>query len=470
MTVIALGITAWIGLRILSPSLWFPLDDAYITLHSAQVMHWGADPNFVGASPLLGATSAPFLVLVYLLLFLLPPVTALFTACWFGAIIYALGLVRIAYVFRLRPIYSAAVVVVGLLTSFVPFQLINGLETSWVLACVAWALALASEEKRNWAALVAGAAAALRPEFALYAALFSAALAWEDRSARSLAKYLLICAVPVIPGAIWYLHATGMPFSVTAEAKRYFYADAALPITGRLGEESIDIASFLLICGISTSALFFLEDSALAKANTAFLVLIFVIAFFSEPGGLGWNGFRYLIPVVPMMTWNLARLTHSRPNLSYLLGWSVIFSIAMLPKPVSAYRMGRTAARNEQNGVAVWANRNLPSNAIVMVHDAGYLSYATRFRMVDMVGLKTPVAVELNRTLTWANPKQGHTPVIAKLAIEAGASYLVTLHGWCDMDDVPGQLRNQHWSVDLLDTSGGYRIYHIAPPVETAAH
>src|ERR1700758_1323589 len=71
----------------------FPLDDPYIALHAAQVLHWGRDPNFPGVPALYGVTSAPFLALLYLLLFVLPPLFALDAACWMGVLAYVLGLV-----------------------------------------------------------------------------------------------------------------------------------------------------------------------------------------------------------------------------------------------------------------------------------------------------------------------------------------------------------------------------------------
>src|ERR1700676_1702939 len=71
--VVAVG---YIAMHLWRPVPVFPLDDAYITLHSAQVLHWGNDPSYPGVSPLYGITSAPFLALIYLLLFALSPLIA----------------------------------------------------------------------------------------------------------------------------------------------------------------------------------------------------------------------------------------------------------------------------------------------------------------------------------------------------------------------------------------------------------
>src|SRR5947209_7939823 len=78
----------WIVFHTLRAEPTFPLDDPYITLHSAQVLHTGYDPIYPGVSPLYGATSAPYLALVYTLLFFLHPLYALDTACWLGVLAY----------------------------------------------------------------------------------------------------------------------------------------------------------------------------------------------------------------------------------------------------------------------------------------------------------------------------------------------------------------------------------------------
>ena len=54
--------------RALLGSPVFPVNDAYITLHNAQVLHWGHDPNYPGTPALAGATSAVHLALVVLLI------------------------------------------------------------------------------------------------------------------------------------------------------------------------------------------------------------------------------------------------------------------------------------------------------------------------------------------------------------------------------------------------------------------
>src|SRR5580698_8031524 len=118
LSAVGLVTVAWLTSHLLYPQPKFPLDDPYITLHSAQVLHWGYDPNFPGVSPLYGATSAPFLGLVYLLFFFLQPLRALETACWLGILTYVLGLVYLTRTLRLSRLASFAIITLGLTTSF----------------------------------------------------------------------------------------------------------------------------------------------------------------------------------------------------------------------------------------------------------------------------------------------------------------------------------------------------------------
>jgi hypothetical protein len=96
------ALAAFCVVHVLRPVPAFPYDDPYIDLHSAQVLHAGFDSSYPGVPALFGVTSAPFVGLIYLLLFVLSPLQALDTACWIGVLFYALGLVRLARVLEMR--------------------------------------------------------------------------------------------------------------------------------------------------------------------------------------------------------------------------------------------------------------------------------------------------------------------------------------------------------------------------------
>ena len=160
----------------------FPVDDAYITLHNAQVLHWGHDPNFVGTPALAGATSPFHLALVAALMFVLKPLWALDVAAWLGALAFALGIVRLALAQSVPPGPTFMLVVAGLLAARTPHQLMNGLETGWAMAGVTWALAFASEESAASGfalAAICGTLPFLRPELTALSAMLLPIPAWR---------------------------------------------------------------------------------------------------------------------------------------------------------------------------------------------------------------------------------------------------------------------------------------------------
>ncbi|MGH9461247.1 MAG: hypothetical protein ACRD1X_08510 [Vicinamibacteria bacterium] len=51
----------------------------------------------------------------------------------------------------------------------------------------------------------------------------------------------------------------------------------------------------------------------------------------------------------------------------------------------------------ELDALAGWCRENLQPDAVLVIHDVGYTSHATDFRLVDFVGLKTPSSVGFHR-------------------------------------------------------------------------
>jgi hypothetical protein len=118
------------------PSLVFSPDDTYITLHNALALKAGHDPNFVGVSPLYGATSILHLVLETMLLYVVSPLRAVWVTSWIGIIAYGLGLVRLAFAMKTGAARAVVLVLLGLTVGLSPLQLLNGLETGLALAVI----------------------------------------------------------------------------------------------------------------------------------------------------------------------------------------------------------------------------------------------------------------------------------------------------------------------------------------------
>jgi hypothetical protein len=443
----------------------FPLDDPYITLHSAQVLHWGYDPNYPGVSPVYGATSAPFLGLVYLLLFFLHPLAALEMACWLGILAYVLGLVCLTRTFNLSRIASLAIIVLGLTSSFISFHLLNGLETPWAFACVIWTLSLSSAGRSSLAAFAAGVTAAIRPDLLPFTLLVVLALALNTPRPERL-RFLLRSTIALIPIALcsaWYFVQTGYPYPLTGIAKRFYMASAHLPAIYKLGTELLLFAIYLVSCGPILLGLKRIHDRfVLAVAGT---ILASLVAFYVQfPDGVGTNCFRYPVVFTPMLVWSVAALSRSQ-SIRRLLASSVTYSVALvLPYSVHTYLQATRHYDAAIHEAADWCEKNLPGDARILVVDAGYLAYATRFRILDCAGLKTPEAINLNREYTWPSNGDDRARAITALALQLHGTYLINLRVNTGLTNVPTRIEALGWRVERLKDVTLYSIYRLTPP------
>jgi len=448
----------------------FPLDDPYITLHSAQVLHWGFDPNYPGVSPLYGATSAPFLALVYVLLFFLKPLWALETAGWLGILAYVLGLVYLTRSFRLSRFASLAIIALGLTSSFIPVHLLNGLETAWAMACVIWALSLGSDDRPLLAALVAGFAAAIRPDLLPFTLMLIGALAVRLPRAERL-RFLLQATVALVPIALcsaWYFVQTGYAYPLTGITKRYYMASAHLPLASKLGTELLLVTIYLISCGPLVLGLRKIRDPlVLAVAGT--MLVSFVALYIQFPDGMGANCFRYPIVFTPMLVWSVAALSRDQ-TITRLLVISLIFSIG-LTFPYSLYIYLKQCRNYDAafHQSAQWCEKNLPGDARIMVVDAGYMAYATKFRILDCAGLKTPEAIKLNREYTWPSNGDDRARAMGALALKLHGTYLINLRNHSALKNVPSRMQALGWKVELLKEVPVYSIYRISPPAAPSA-
>jgi hypothetical protein len=464
----------------LRPVPAFLYDDPYITLHSAQVMHTGFDLNYPGVAPLFGVTSAPFAGLVYLLLFVLPPLLALDVACWLGILFYAFGLIYLADVLELRRYQQRLLVFLGLVSAPVPIHLLNGLETSCALAAVTWTLGLASGRRPRWltAAFLAGLSASLRPDLLPLAFLVIVTLGWQvvrlnpkqtNRWIRALAM-LIAGAVPIAICGLCYYHQTGSPIPLTGAAKRYFFAEDHWPIMRRLTSEAVGIFLFFVALGPLVVALAGMLRFTLGKALLLTLLLFAAAMFIQFPAQLGFHEFRYLVVLVPVPIWGLGMmLKHDRGDRNrqaeQLMYAGSVYAVLMLPICARYYQTERIFFDAGPREVASWCEKNLAPRTTVLVHDAGYLAYSTSFRTVDFVGLKTPSAIALNRRYTWPSAGRDRARTVSEIAAQSGASYLVINLNWAPVRTLAEELRGIGWRVELLHSAGTFQIFRITPPV-----
>ncbi len=458
----------------LRPVPAFPYDDPYITLHSAQVLHWGSDPNYPGVPALFGVTSAPFAGLVYLLLFVLPSLQALESACWIGVLFYAFGLVYLADVLELRSHQRWLLVFIGLVSAPVPVHWLNGLETSCALAVVTWTIGLASGGQRSWigAAFLAGVSASFRPDLLPFALLIAGTLAWNVLQLSPTTKnrwmgvmsLALAAAAPILLCGFWYWHQTGSPIPLTGVAKRYFFAEDHWPLLRRVGAEVNGIILFGAALGPLVLTIPGMARFRLGKVLLLIMLFFGVALFVQFPGEFVVNELRYPVVLIPMLIWGLGMMLKHADGLQSrrverLMYFCAAYAALMLPVSLHFYRGERKFFEAGPREVTTWCEENLAPGTTVLVHDAGYLAYSTSFRTIDFVGLKTPSAIPLNRQYTWPSAGRDRARAVAAMAVRSGSRYLILNSHWPPVISLPQELRSLGWTVELLHTAGPFEMF-----------
>ncbi len=434
----------------------FPLDDAYITLHNARVLLTGIDQNY-DVSSLIGATSPAHLALIAALGLAIPLPAASLIVNLAAAVVYSAGLWRMALLVQPSLKVGTIIVILGILAGYTPYHLTNGLEAGLAMAAVTWAIVLGLE-KSPALPLLCGVLPFVRPELA---ALSIALVAWRTwHQPRSLPRDLFFAALAAAPFLAWTCASTGHLAPLTASAKEAFFAESSMSAMTRM-------AALLLIILSSGIGALIIVTLFIPRVPASTPVRIFIstvlIAFFIKfPGGLTHNHFRYLYPLWPSALLFLSVYFHSRPRaMMPALGLVLLVGIFTLPSIFG----GRDFTRNELAHVAQWTRNNLPSGSKILVHDAGYIAWATDFLLVDAVGLKTPSSIDAHRA--WTEPSAGRDrhKAIAAIAGKHRPTHAVILNDpfW---GKIAGDLAEGGWKLATLrePSERGYIVFKLSPP------
>jgi hypothetical protein len=216
---------------------------------------------------------------------------------------------------------------------------------------------------------------------------------------------------------------------------------------------------------------------ALLLAFGGIFIAGYWIAF---PLGLAMNGARYLYPFMPIFVFGLACGLASRRKWQRVLAIaSIALCIAFIRVqtafPLTDYRTFAFGFRESLMDTVGWMNANLPKNSVVMVHDAGYAAYAGQFRLIDLVGLKTPEAAAIHHRLTYPSAGELRPEAVAKIADEFEPHYAVFVQRWENWLHVADGLRANGWTVRTIYHSKvpadfgdwdslQYNVYELTPP------
>lgn len=441
----------------------FPLDDAYITLHNARtLLAGGADPSYSGANALTGATSAVHLVLIAALGLVLPLELASKLVSLAAIALYAAGLSKLLRRTNATASTRAVLLCSGLLVAYLPYQLLNGLETGLAMAAVTWALALSDS---RWLPMICGTLPFVRPELAFLSVPLFARYCWNRRGKpNAVATAILLGIAAALPWALLYLTYTGSPFPNTGSAKVFFFAEASEPL-------SVRAQVFFAALGYSLIGPLFVGLLGLRFTPIGWCCLAFLIAWLGTalvtlPGGLMHNWFRYCSLMIPILLLGWAELTSRFPayaRIALLLvgGWSFITGLAGLAIYLDT---SDVAARQKMVDDAV---QNVPADAVIMIHDAGYIAWAApHFRLVDAVGLKSPARTDWGQAV--AATEKTRADFVVRTAATSGLTYFIGLDADPFWGKLGSYLTQSGWKMDRLAGSGtDYSLYRLSPPQRT---
>ncbi|WP_243369836.1 hypothetical protein [Microvirga solisilvae] len=461
VTAACIAVVGLIGLFLGWPVV-FPLDDAYITLHNARVLHEGADPNF-GVPALIGATSPVHLAFVAWLGFFIDLPLASYLLNLGAAILYGIGLARLALQLQPPRWVAVGIVGLGLLAAEAPYHLFNGLETGLAMAAVTWALVLSLCGSRILLPLLCGTMPFIRPELAVLSGALLTWRAWKQR--RMLDRILIdivLATLAAMPWLMWSWIATGSVVPLTASAKRAFFAEQANPLQHKLAVALTLTASSGIGAFLFASP--FMKRVPVALPALLSLAAIFLTYAVTFPGGLFHNHYRYLYPLLPfgLLGWTIAARDSAVLRLAF--GAMAVVYIAIGFQRWPHVVEGRQLTR-ELDAAAQWSREHLRPEARILIHDAGYFAWATPFSLFDIVGLKTPSSIEDHRR--WTLPSQGKNrdEAVSEIAKRHRVTHAVILKDefWGDLAD---NLRRRGWGLrPLRDPPGrGYGIYELTPP------
>ena len=466
---------------LLGASPVFPLDDAYITLHNAEVFWLGRDPNYPGASSLTGATSIVHLGLVILLASLFSPLTAQVVVLWLAVLVYALGLVRLCRAHGAPPGLTALLTLVGLFVGQTPYQLTNGLETGLALAAVTWALALAANDEsgrsRLWLAGLCGTLPYVRPELAALALPLLALQAARrvrkaDRLADALRPILTDLAVAGLcaaPWALWCWADLGSSLPTSAHAKRLFFAQAALPPGMKMGGVWEGLAGWGRDVGLLLLAFAPLARFSHGRAGLVFAVCLLGAYWLYFPWALPTYEFRYLYPLLPLPLLGVAiALSSVRPAARYVAATLLVLCMGQIGlnarTNAGKYLAYRDTTLYELFPTVRWCRYHLPPDARVLVHDAGYVAWGTDLRLTDLVGLKTPASVRYHRALTYPSGGKKRIDAVSQIARDSHADFLIVLRLWERDFGIARGLWERGWGVRPVNQDYAWVVYALSPP------
>lgn len=449
----------------------FRLDDGYIVLNNAQAL-FAPDRNFPDAPALYGSTSLLHTIAAALTGALVGPELGLMVLAWIAIGLFGLAILELARDAGLSMSVRFLATATAITTGDLVQVHLNGLETTLAVAVVAWLIVL---HRRESAVLpfLAAAAPFVRPELFLLSVLLMADVVLKDRPKGGLAetsRSVMIFGGLVSILLILQVWTSGSLLPTTGSAKKYFFDTVPSDPLVSTGVGFLRARDFF--ADMLPQSLF-----VLALLNRRFLAyVLFVLAFLGyflvfQPNIIQQNFFRYFYVLIPFFVLGGIVLASSE---------RVVFRIIAISGFVLALAMNIQSAAEEvpQNirtvqgkfqvleATADWIEENLDPTEPALVHDVGYISFATEQLFFDLVGLKSPAAVELNKQYTYKRGIWGRGEAMAEMARMTGAEVLLVSTGFNKHNLMTAPLEELGWVLEPHPNGSppGHSAFLLVPP------
>lgn len=437
-----------------------PLDDAYIVAHSSASLDAGWDRAY-GVPPLTGITSPAFLLIVWIAGRGTTALAGLRLAIAGGVAAYAMAVWTLAGTVGVRGARRGLVLVAAIAPAPIAINLVNGLETGWACALLAWTLVGVAGGRPLLAGIAAGLLPALRPDL-LPIVVVCIAVA-SVRAGRRRWLPALAAAIALAPFVIWIRADTGSWQPATIEAKRWFFAEGCQDIGTKAWTAARHLLTWAALAAPIAGGLIGAAAKPLGRYLLGGAAMVLGVYAASLPGALAHNEFRYLAPLLgPIGVYGLATLLTSA---SRAAGWlaGVLIVLGSLSTP--SYVRGRQDDAIELQRITAWSSTNLPPGARVLVHDAGAISFVEGITPIDLVGLKTPASIAAHRRWTWPSCGVERGRAVDAIARAARPDYFVVLNRWNDIFHFTADLERAGWRLTLVrpqdDLERSYAVYAL---------
>jgi hypothetical protein len=396
--------------------LGFPLDDSWIHLTYARNLAEHGEWAFRPGEPSAGSTSPLWTAILSIgFLINLAPYVWTYLIGWLVLTLLAIYAENLAR--KLVPVYRSQIPWIGLFFVFawhLTWSAVSGMETllhGLIVLAVLGAL-LSGSRRYLTLGLLTGLSVWVRPDGLtllgpiLFVALLSES-SWHQRG-QAIGKTLIGFGSLVLPYVLFNLVLSGnaMPNTFYAKQAEYGMFWHSQTLTERIGSYLWPILASPFLALIPSAFLWlgkrFRRQDWGALANFIWVIGYILIYFFSLPA---YQHGRYIIPVLPVMyMWGvlgLLEFTFSpEANKRVVFIWhALVVTLSLAFTYIGAVQNANDVrwVGTEMVAAAKWVNQNIPSNALLAVHDIGALGFYVQNPVIDMAGLVTPEVVPFIR-------------------------------------------------------------------------